>query len=98
MVLPVILEIFISDVVKSFAAALNAVMVHPDAVEKIRFFTFIEPAMILLVTFIEQSTFTKGVLITVDRTDVILILLLLNSSNCCVVLIRIRLVLIVIVL
>ncbi len=32
-VLPDKLEKFITDVVKSFVAALNAVMVHPDAVE-----------------------------------------------------------------
>jgi len=98
MVLPDILEKFISDVVKLFAAALNAVMVHPDAVEKIRFFTFIDPATILLVTFMEQSTFTNGVLMVVDRIDIILILLLLNSVSSRVVLIRMRLVLIVIVL
>jgi hypothetical protein len=98
MVLPVILEKFISDVVKLFAAALNAVIVHPDAVEKIRFFTFIDPAMILLVTFIEQITFTNGVLMVVDRTEVILILLLLNNASSRVVLIRIRFVLMVSVL
>jgi hypothetical protein len=39
MVLPAKLEKFITDVVKSFVAALNAVIVHPDAVEKTSDFT-----------------------------------------------------------
>ena len=38
-VLPDKLEKFITDVVKSFVAALNAVIVHPDAVENTSDFT-----------------------------------------------------------
>ena len=38
-VLPDRLEKFITDVVKSFVAALNAVIVHPDAVENTSDFT-----------------------------------------------------------
>jgi len=92
-VLPVIVEKFIESVVRSFVAALNAVMVHPDAVENTSELTVIAFAVMVLTTFIEHRTFnefpmvmfcvrfTKGALITVDRVDVILILLLLNRSS-----------------
>jgi hypothetical protein len=98
-VLPDKLEKFITDVVRSFVAALNAVMVHPDAVEKTSDFTFIAFAVMVLATFIEQRTynefpivmfcvrFTNGALIVVDCIDCILILLLLNRLSSLVVLI-----------
>jgi len=110
MVLPVKLEKFIESVVKSFVAALNAVMVHPDAVENTSDFTFRANAVMVLVTFMEHSTFnvfpivrfcvrfTKGASIVVDRVDVKLILLLLNRFSSLVALIRIRFVLMVSVL
>jgi hypothetical protein len=86
-------------VVRSFVAALNAVIVHPDAVENTSDFTVIAFAVMELATFMEQRTynvfptvifcvrFTNGALIVVDRIDVILILLLLNRLSSLVVLI-----------
>jgi len=106
-VLPVRLEKFIESVVKSFVAALNAVMVHPDAVEKTSDFTVIALAVMELTTFIEHRTynefpivmfcvkFTNGALIVVDRVDVRLILLLLIRLSSLVVLSIIRFVLMV---
>ena len=97
--LPDKLEKFIESVVRSLVAALNAVMVHPDAVEKTSDFTFIALAVMVLATFIEQRTynefpivmfcvrFTNGALIVVDCIDCILILLLLNRLSSLVVLI-----------
>jgi hypothetical protein len=76
-------------VVRSFVAALNAVMVQPDAVENTSDLTFIAFAVMVLTTFIEHRIynefpivmfcvrFTKGALIVVDTADSILILLLL---------------------
>jgi len=109
MELPDKLEKFIESVVRSLVAALNAVIEHPDAVEKTSDFTFIAFAVMVLATFMEQRTyndlpivmfcvrFTNGALIVVDCIDCILILLLLNRLSSLVVLILIRLVLIVIV-
>jgi hypothetical protein len=97
-------------VVRSFVAALNAVMVHPDAVENTSDFTVIAFAVIVLTTFMEQRTynefpilmfcvrFTKGALIVVDTTDSILILLLLKRFSSLAAVIVIRFVLMVIVL
>ena len=107
--LPDKLEKFIESVVRSFVAALNAVMVHPDAVENTSDFTFIAFAVMVLATFIEQRTynefpivmfcvrFTNGALIVVDRADVRLIVLSLLRLSSLVVLSVIRLVLMVIV-
>lgn len=110
MLLPVRLEKFIESVVRSLVAALNAVIVHPDAVENTSDLTVIAFAVMLLATFIEQRTnsefpivmfcvrLTKGALIVVDRADVRLIVLSLLRLSSLVVLSVIRLVLIVTVL
>jgi hypothetical protein len=79
--LPDKLEKFMESVVRSLVAALNAVMVHPDAVENTSDFTVIAFAVMVLTTFMEHrtfndlpivmfcDTFTNGALIVVDCTD-----------------------------
>ena len=107
MVLPVKLEKFMESVVRSFVAALNAVMVHPDAVENTSDFTVIAFAVMVLTTFIEQRTykefptfrfcdrFTNGALIVVDCIDSILIPRLLRNRRSSAAVIAIRFVLMV---
>jgi hypothetical protein len=107
MVLPVKLEKFMESVVRSFVAALNAVMVHPDAVENTSDFTVIAFAVMVLTTFIEQRTYkefptfmfcdrlTNGALIVVDCSDCILIPRLLYNVSSSTAVIAIRFVLMV---